>query len=116
MYAPDGFARVQREIFLLFSDVALQNAFESQVCRNVFLPNRVRFVENFLEKRFADYVIGELDMLGCRQIAFPEFPCELFDRLLPRDCADDKAARFVDVNRFENVVAARDQKLATTIL
>ena len=105
----DRLSGIERKIFLVFVNVALQNAFDAEFCRSIFLPDRIGLIRDRRKERRIDSVVGRLDDLRRSKVAFPKFPCEFFHGALPRDGADNKSAICIDIDRFEDVSSARNQ-------
>src|SRR6476661_3037652 len=76
---------------------------------SIRLADRIRLERNWLEKVLVDRLVGELDLLGCSEIAFPQFPCEFLDGFLPGDRTHDKAAVFIYIYRLENIRPSRNE-------
>src|SRR5437660_10673694 len=103
---------VQGLVILLFRDVGLQNALQTQVRRGFVLSQRVWLESNRREERFINDVRSQLDLIAWNQIAFPEFKGPVPNRRLVGDRAHDKTAIRLEVIVLEKFLATLERKIS----
>ena len=73
--------------------------------RGFVLAQRVWFEGNRREESFVDDVVGELDLVGGDQVAFPELEGPAVERCLISDRAENEAPVWFEVVVFEKLAA-----------